>query len=110
MPEPLEDPEPPAVAPGVRHREAAGGDDDRIHRQRSAAFALHLPPARARIDAGDRRPREETRAFARGEREESVAHVARPVRRREEFPCLRLFHQRHPQLALEEGDLLRQRP
>ena len=74
------------------------------------ALALDAPAVVAGARSGDRRVRQEPGAAPRRQRQQAVAHVARAVRRGKELGRLLLLDQRQAELALEEGDLLGERP
>ncbi len=106
----LEELQAEAVAAGPGHREASRCDDDGIGLERRRALARDDPAAAVRRESVDQRVRQQRHAAAASERQQAVAHVAGAVGRGEELAGLRLLHQDEAELALEEGDLLAQRP
>ena len=108
--EALEPVQPRAVAARVGDGEPARGHDDGVSLERGRALPCDPPNGSIAPDAGHAGPGHEARPPARREREQAIAHVPGPVRRREELGRLLLFHQPESQLVLEEGGLLGQRP
>ena len=102
--------EPPAVTPGVRHAEPAGGDHHRAGLERSATLEFEPPSVAGGSQVrqpsvephvGPARPRV---------RHQAVADVARPVRGRKQLAGLRLERERNSELLLEEPPLRGERP
>jgi hypothetical protein len=102
--------QPEAIAAGGRHRETARRHDHGVGVDRRRAVAFHAPATIERTEAGDGGAHAQRRAGAGRVREQSVAHVARLVRPREQLRRLDFLGEGQTELVLEERDLLSQRP
>ena len=102
--QPLEDSETDAVAAGLRHREAAGGDDDGVGLDRRPALLVHTPSARLGHEVGHQGIRQEANApFARRAGAARRARHARGSRRE------RACRTRSPRPAESRGRARRRR-
>ena len=109
-----------AVAPGPRQRQPAGRENDRARPQRRVARDRHPPSSRDRrrsprrrglgCQPADLRAEPGLDAPPRCQLEQTVADLARAIRRGKELPGLRLGRQRDAGVALQELPLLRERP
>ena len=99
-----------AVAPGVRHREATGGEDDRVTVDRDSCRHCHPPATRPRRQVGDCHSRLKARSTHPRQLDQPVPNVPGLVRNRKQLGRLRFLLERQPEFLLEEGDLLPVRP
>ncbi len=88
--------------PVLRHRQPAGGDDDRLGLQRRRPFAQTRQRPATGSSPVTAAPSSSSTPRRRGQGQETVAHVASAVRRGEQLARLRLLHQGDRQLGLEE--------
>ncbi len=110
MTEPFQHLQTSPVAPGLGDRAAAGGENGPVHQQRRCAVSLVPPAAPLGSQSGDAAVGKKPGAASRRQRQQPVPHVAGAVGTGKELGRPGFLRQRDPQLSLEEGDLLPERP